>query len=671
MSLQTKLFAFFIAIVVFPLAFASLFGQSVIARELERRAFSELRPGQVAATVVYQERVDGGRDRVQLIATDERFQQLLIAGDLKQLEALMVERLAGGGTRLDYVIVADSAHAVLAQSLGKPQFLAGVTPPTAQEIVAQDLVQTRTLLFQDARIPVQSTQSGEIGWIVIGGSYLDNEFVESLGAGSGADVSVFIDERAVASTLARVRNARGPVEMKLGREDSSFNTELVGRGVYAVSSALKDGVPLGKAALVVSNSQEPVIKLRSTIRRSLIVLLILALIGSALLGYLLARVISRPLREVANSARAIAAGNYDQHIEVRSRDEVGQLATTFNDMSAQLAAHISELNGSREELKRAYTRVGQILRSTHDLDHLLDVVLETSIDTLRAKRGALMLKGPRGVMNVAVSRNFEGFDVELCIEVADYVAESGKPLCSPNGAIEVQGDLSAESILAVPLYSQEKLVGVMGLFDREEDVFSAADINTLVSLADQAGVAIENVMLHREAQQLAIMDGLTGIFNRRYFTMQFDQEIHRAARFLESFSLIMLDIDDFKLVNDTYGHMLGDSVLVELARRVTAVIRDVDWFARYGGEEFVLLLPGTPIDGGVKTAEKIRAAIAAEPFKGETVEASVQVTVSAGVASFPTHGRERSTLLQVADSGLYTAKRNGKNQVVVGDPTPA
>ncbi|MEO7803292.1 MAG: diguanylate cyclase [Actinomycetota bacterium] len=669
MSLQSKLFAFFIAIVVFPLAFASFFGQSVIVRELDRRAYSELRPAQVAATVVYQERIDGGRDRIQLIATDERFQQFLIAGDFKQLEALMLERLTAENNRLDFVIVADASRTVLAKALTQPNYLANIVPPTAEEIASRELVVTRKLLFTDTRIPIRSPQSNEIAWVVVGGSYLDNEFVGSLGAKSGADATVFIDEHAVSSTLERIRGSKRSVRIDLLGQKPFFKSEIADDDVYAVSSVIKGGVPLQDAALVMSNSQEPVEKLKNAIRRSLVVLLILALFGSALLGYMLAKVISRPLREVADGARAIAEGKYDQHIEVRSRDEVGQLAVTFNEMSEKLMVHVSQLQESREELKRALARFGEMLRSTHDLDSLLEVILDTSIDTLNAKRGWLMLPGPRGAMNLAVSRHFEGLDADAGKGLAAYVAESGKAWLYPEGDAHLNGDLASETVLAVPLYSQEKLVGVLSLFDREEvGVFTTADLNTLVSLAGQAGVAIENVMLHREAQQLAIMDGLTGVFNRRYFQMQFDQEIHRAARFSDEFSVIMLDIDDFKKLNDAHGHQMGDSVLVELSRRVSAVIRDVDWFARYGGEEFILLLPATPLDGGIRTAEKIRAAVAGRPFHGEIIETTVSVTVSAGVACFPIHGRERAALIRAADSALYVAKGNGKNQVVVGEP---
>ena len=153
-------------------------------------------------------------------------------------------------------------------------------------------------------------------------------------------------------------------------------------------------------------------------------------------------------------------------------------------------------------------------------------------------------------------------------------------------------------------------MGVVCLYDREDgQQFSEADMSTLISLADQAGVAIENVFLHERAKRLAITDGLTGIWNRRYFQMQFEQEMERSVRFRRPFTLVLLDIDDFKAINDTYGHQRGDSVLIELAARVKGGIRDIDVVARYGGEEFALILPETDGEGGRRLSEKIRGEV--------------------------------------------------------------
>jgi two-component system cell cycle response regulator len=213
------------------------------------------------------------------------------------------------------------------------------------------------------------------------------------------------------------------------------------------------------------------------------------------------------------------------------------------------------------------------------------------------------------------------------------------------------------------------VLAVLNLYDKQDGVFTDADLRTIVSLCDQAGVAIENVLLHQEAQRMAIMDGLTGIWNHRWFQIQFAQELDRAERFRRPFSLIVLDIDDFKTFNDTYGHQVGDFVLVELARRVKSTIRDVDMFARYGGEEFELLLSETDLSGGLNAAEKIREAIGGSPFTSDMLPKPLTVTVSVGVASYPEAGLDAPTIFKAADLAMYEAKSKGKNRVAGHCPT--
>ena len=196
--------------------------------------------------------------------------------------------------------------------------------------------------------------------------------------------------------------------------------------------------------------------------------------------------------------------------------------------------------------------------------------------------------------------------------------------------------------------------------------WASAESDTVLSLADQAGVAIDNVVLHQEAQRLSITDGMTGIWNHRYFQLRFDQEMDRSSRFRRPFCLLLCDIDDFKNVNDTYGHLQGDSVLIELARRVKSEIRDIDVLARYGGEEFVLVLPETDAEGGFRAAEKIRRRIFETPFGRDR---SIPVTMSIGVACFPRAGTDQTTLLRAADVALYQAKARGKNRSIVYQPT--
>jgi diguanylate cyclase (GGDEF)-like protein len=190
--------------------------------------------------------------------------------------------------------------------------------------------------------------------------------------------------------------------------------------------------------------------------------------------------------------------------------------------------------------------------------------------------------------------------------------------------------------------------------------FDDSDLATMRTFAAQATVAVDNVLLHEEAQRLSITDGLTGLWNYRYFTMSVTKEIERASRFGRPLALLMLDLDHFKAVNDSFGHQRGDAVLVELAGRIRAEARDVDTVARYGGEEIVVVLPETDEAGARQAAERFCSAVRRRPF-GEPGSQPIRLTISAGVAVYPGHGSSASALLAAADAALYESKRAGRD----------
>jgi len=401
-------------------------------------------------------------------------------------------------------------------------------------------------------------------------------------------------------------------------------------------------------------------------------IIVLAILSSGLLSYFSSRMIARPVGELADRAARIADGDYGTHIDVDTKDELGQIAKVFNQLSEKLRMESALALDSREQLRRTQIRFGETLRSTHDLERMLEVVLDIGMETVRAGRGALMLVEPPGVLSLKIGRNLGegGFMLEVGKGIAGFVAETGKAVRLPNGPESPsagEGEPEFTNMLAAPLLSSDRVIGVIAVYDKEKGAFSEVDLGALLSRADQAGVAIENVLLHQEAHRLAITDGLTSIWNHRYFQLQFDQELDRATRFGRPFSLILFDIDNFKTVNDRFGHQVGDRVLTEVARRVTSVIRDADMFARYGGEEFVLILPETDAEGGRRTAERIRRVISDEPVRVDDAQGAFVITCSIGVVCYPQSGVDRTTLFEAADRAMYKAKSLGKNQVVFAE----
>jgi len=192
------------------------------------------------------------------------------------------------------------------------------------------------------------------------------------------------------------------------------------------------------------------------------------------------------------------------------------------------------------------------------------------------------------------------------------------------------------------------------------NVFTSERLELLGIIASQAAISLENAKLFK----LATIDGLTGLVVPRYFHLLLDNEIERSRRFDRPVSLLMIDIDNFKQFNDTYGHLQGDEALKSVAQLLRDNIRRIDVAARYGGEEFVLILPETNAEQALEAGEKIRRGIEAQCIPYD--RSQLQVTVSIGVATIPYHALEKKSLIASADEALYTSKRNGKNRITVG-----
>jgi len=445
-----------------------------------------------------------------------------------------------------------------------------------------------------------------------------------------------------------------------------------GEGRVAALVRGRPGSPLG--VLVV----EPVVEGVQLLRTAIAVVLGAALLAGWL-GLLLARATTRPLEELGDAAARVAGGDLATTIEVRSSDEVGRLAVAFNSMTDELRDYVGALEASRRELRAGLARLGETLLSTHDLDRILAVVLETALASTAAQAGAVLLvDADRQVLELAVGRGLEerGAGPALVLPIGTgvlgRVARDGVPL---SGSVAELGASPAEppasTVIAVPLRGAGPVVGVLALYDpRAESATVRPDLSTLMTLASQAGVAMDNVLVHRDAQRMAVTDALTGLGNYRSFTTAIGKETERATRFGRSLSLLLLDLDHFKEVNDTYGHQRGDRVLVELARRVREQVREVDMVARYGGEELVVVLPETDEPGAARAAERIRRAVRERAF-GSDGQPPVQITVSLGVAVFPVHARTAAALLRRADEALYEAKRCGRDAWRMATAPPA
>jgi diguanylate cyclase (GGDEF)-like protein len=230
-------------------------------------------------------------------------------------------------------------------------------------------------------------------------------------------------------------------------------------------------------------------------------------------------------------------------------------------------------------------------------------------------------------------------------------------VCFPEGRTEV----------CLPLVSFGENIGLLVCATRQDNAFMANDIQALESVADILATATQNARYVDRVRQLAYRDGLTGVFNRRYFESRLVDEVTRAARYGGGVSVLMIDLDHFKKINDDFGHMLGDDVLRTVSSVFVRQLRKVDVVCRYGGEEFAIVLPATQGASAAAVANKLRRAVANNHFPG----VPYPVTVSVGVSEFPANGITRDDIVRAADSALYEAKEAGRNRVCLASTANA
>lgn len=222
----------------------------------------------------------------------------------------------------------------------------------------------------------------------------------------------------------------------------------------------------------------------------------------------------------------------------------------------------------------------------------------------------------------------------------------------------------SEDFVVVPLRARDKTIGLIvadNIFTRRS--ITKDDIRILMMFANQAGMAIENSQLYERTLVRAHKDALTELWNHGYFQHVFDEELRRAREHVSYLSFIILDIDNFKNYNDTWGHQKGDEILSKISRIITDSSRKIDFVCRYGGEEFAIILPNGSKKDAMVIAERIRSNIQQYHFEAQGGHPAQNITVSIGVASFPEDGTNKAELIGAADEALYKAKRDGKNRV--------
>lgn len=435
-----------------------------------------------------------------------------------------------------------------------------------------------------------------------------------------------------------------------------FHTIKFGpRDMTLVSSVLNSG-----QALVIENPLDtPYISPRIAARlqsRSLLAIPLIAgkqKYGAALLSFQIERSFNRReinLGKYAASQIALAIA------KSRALDSVQHRAQELDALQAATAA----------------------LLTTLDLESLLGKILDAAIRAIpAAERGTLhMAARDTGELQIRASQGYTDsrirrFGLKTGESYINVVVKERKPLLIHDTHADLsthsQGNILAEREISAkiiaPLSFGDTVLGAISLDSYHRYAFTQTDLQLLVSFAATATTAIQNAQLHAEVQKQAITDALTGLYNRRGLFELGQREVERALRFGRSLSALMIDIDLFKQVNDTHGHLVGDQVLVGTTAQQNEVFRNIDLLGRYGGDEFVALLPETDLPNAVRAAERLREKVAQTifPTDGE----SLSVTLSVGIATLNGQGDTLHALIKRADEALYTAKQSGRNRVHV------
>ena len=319
--------------------------------------------------------------------------------------------------------------------------------------------------------------------------------------------------------------------------------------------------------------------------------------------------------------------------------------------SAQLEAinNISMETRSVLDLEQLLPRLCSLVLKYFSVDHVSILLLEDRRLILRASEGKLVLLSSAGLQYSAgaglAGKALREMRTVLANDVSRYPEY-------------VTAFKECHSEMCLPLLSFGQHVGVLAL-SNAKDPFIPEDVKALESVADICAAAIQNAHSFERARQMADIDGLTGVYNRRHLEKRLSTEIERLSRYQHSMAILMVDIDQFKRINDEFGHLLGDEVLRHTSKLMQQHLRKADVVCRYGGEEFAILLPETRGENALQVAEKLRRQVQEYNFPG----VPRSVTISIGVSEFPQHGNSRDELIRAADDALYAAKQAGRNRV--------
>ncbi|MCW2922930.1 MAG: diguanylate cyclase [Thermoleophilia bacterium] len=386
----------------------------------------------------------------------------------------------------------------------------------------------------------------------------------------------------------------------------------------------------------------------------------IAILGLMMLGvsWFITRAVADALRKFATIARELASGQLDRRIPVTGDDEIAVLSESFNDMAEHLQDRIEGLVAARASMRRQVDLFGEALANATDVEEMLAAVCSLAMESTSATHSRFWTLDSEGRYEHAACIGLRPGDSEPC----------GLEKAVPVRNASVLGEGEPHWLVVPARMRDGQIVGLLTLVSTES-AFAEDDVRIAERIAVQAAVAIDNARMHEQLRLQATRDGLTGLPNHRALQDELTKRLEEAYRSDMPLGVCLLDIDNFKRVNDTYGHPIGDEAIKAIGRTLAHGVGGMGTVGRFGGEEFVVIMPGCDADAACRIADRLREDIMTIQIPLED-GGTLRVTSSFGVANVDQQRArvDNAEILHQADVGMYNSKRTGKNRVTLAGP---
>lgn len=688
------LLAFLVIIAVLAGGFY-YFTTVTFSSHVEEEVVADLKSKSQGAWRLFYSRLDQMKYGMLQASTDEASKSSIIKNDRAYLKKTL-ERYSAVRSYVDYWAVVDRAGRVIARRNGSSgdaldingavnKALSTREPVLSTESVNREFLGRESAelasrveskgLMQFAVVPV--VHNGEAigafvsGMLLNGNSWLAGSVYEYFNAKS----AIFMVEPAGKATVISStglpngifnpltvlpQSYTGPLSNGSGYlGDAELDSEKVFLSIDPIFNLKGEAIGALAVAEYASVAEAHVAEISSKI----LIVTGVGIFFSLLLAALIYKDTSRPVKAIRAAMDETAAGNLEIEVDIRTKDEFESIGRGFNQMVESIRVREARLD--------RFNQLSEILIQYNDPDILLERALSKIIELTGSQLGVIYtfdeasgtLKpaafSGTGEGEVRKLSKGEGLAGRCIFEQKTMLLQdlSDSEMNLEAGLLKVR----PAGMVWFPMCYKNKPRGVLLLGSIKS--YDHDELGHIEHLVAQLSIALDNALIHKEIEKLSVTDPLTGVFNRRRFVEAAENEFRSAMRYTYNLGIVMIDVDDFKSINDTYGHQQGDVVLTELSRLIKEKTRTTDVWARYGGEEFVGLITHSSVEGMYILAEKLRKSVAEHEFPGLKGR---KVTVSVGVGCYPSEGtKDIEDLMKVADDNLYKAKRSGKNKVVM------